>query len=194
MHIKDEYIRQEAQRVNRANKRDINKTIAKLKEDKSLHTAIRKRLGDTGWGWALAHVLPFVGFYYACSRRTIKPFLFCYPITVFLSLLFRSIFPSDYSTFTLDQLFILSLQPLLAKEGINEARNNAKKCLSIFDASKDTYRQALKANPSEALQVEEDPALPLNIEYRLKELSSLKEHGLISDEEYLTLREKALGL
>ena len=34
------------------------------------------RQKDIGWGYALAHWVPFVFLYYAITRRTITPFLF----------------------------------------------------------------------------------------------------------------------
>ena len=33
------------------------------------------RQQDTGWGRAIAHLIPFYGLYYACQRRTITPLL-----------------------------------------------------------------------------------------------------------------------
>ena len=53
----------------------------------------------------------------------------------------------------------------------------------------------VKARPVEQLEkVEEIPATSPSTESRLEELQSMKEKGLISQEEYDTLREKALGL
>ena len=37
--------------------------------------AFKLRQLDTGWGWSFAHLLPFMGLYYAYSRRTITPML-----------------------------------------------------------------------------------------------------------------------
>ena len=33
----------------------------------------QNRQKDVGWGYAVAHVVPFVGLYYAINRRTITP-------------------------------------------------------------------------------------------------------------------------
>ena len=53
----------------------------------------------------------------------------------------------------------------------------------------------VKAKPVEQLEkVEEKPATSPSTESRLAELLSMKEKGLISQEEYDTLRKKALGL
>ena len=53
----------------------------------------------------------------------------------------------------------------------------------------------VKARPVEQLEkVEEIPATSPSTESRLEELLSMKEKGLISQEEYDTLRKKALGL
>ena len=53
----------------------------------------------------------------------------------------------------------------------------------------------IKTRPVEQLEkIEEKPAAPPSTESRLEELVSMKEKGLISQEEYETLRKKALGL
>ena len=53
----------------------------------------------------------------------------------------------------------------------------------------------MKTRPVEQLEkIEEKPAAPPSTESRLEELVSMKEKGLISQEEYETLRKKALGL
>ena len=53
----------------------------------------------------------------------------------------------------------------------------------------------VKAKPVEQLEkIEEKPAASPSTETRLEELASMKEKGLISQEEYETLRRKALGL
>ena len=38
----------------------------------------QNRQKDVGWGYAIAHIVPFVGLYYAITRRTITPFLFAF--------------------------------------------------------------------------------------------------------------------
>ena len=43
-------------------------------------------------------------------------------------------------------------------------------------------------------EIKEEPALPQSTETRLEELASMRDKGLISAEEYETLRKKALGL
>ena len=53
----------------------------------------------------------------------------------------------------------------------------------------------VKARPVEELEkLEETPAASSSTETRLEELVSMKEKGLISQEEYETLRKKTLGL
>ena len=53
----------------------------------------------------------------------------------------------------------------------------------------------MKVRPVEQLEkIEEKPAASPSTETRLEELASMKEKGLISQEEYETLRKKALGL
>ena len=38
----------------------------------------QNRQKDVGWGYAIAHIVPFVGLYYAITRRTITPLLFAF--------------------------------------------------------------------------------------------------------------------
>ena len=38
----------------------------------------KNRQKDIGWGYAIAHIVPFVGLYYAITRRTITPLLFAF--------------------------------------------------------------------------------------------------------------------
>jgi len=53
----------------------------------------------------------------------------------------------------------------------------------------------MKVRPVEQLEkIEEKPAASPSTETRLEELAAMKEKGLISQEEYETLRKKALGL
>ena len=53
----------------------------------------------------------------------------------------------------------------------------------------------MKSRPVEQLEkIMEKPAPSSSTESRLKELIAMKEKGLISDEEYDTLRKKTLGL
>ena len=72
------------------------------------------RQKDNGWGFALAHIIPFVWIYYAASRRTITPALF-----VFIgSLIIGCLAPEGKVT---PLAFIAT--PFLTKAGIIKAKN-----------------------------------------------------------------------
>ena len=72
------------------------------------------RQKDNGWGYALAHIIPFVWIYYAASRRTITPALFVF-FGAFIIGLFT---PEDKAT-----TFAFITTPFLAKAGIVKAKN-----------------------------------------------------------------------
>ena len=44
-------------------------------KNSNLTKAFQLRQQDIGWGYAFAHLIPFVGIFYAFSRKTITPFL-----------------------------------------------------------------------------------------------------------------------
>ena len=72
------------------------------------------RQKDKGWGYAVAHIIPFVWIYYAASRRTITPALF-----VFLGAFIIGLFtPEEKAT-----PFAFIATPFLAKAGIVKAKN-----------------------------------------------------------------------
>ena len=194
-------------KINRR-ERSIKETIDKLKEDPPLLLAFKKRLGDTGWGWATAHIVPFVGIYYAFSRRTVTPFLYSYLAALGISITCGFLFGSNIFAVTASQLLIFCLEPLLAKLGIDQAREYAKQCLkkaenltaSIEEGSTETFddqkvtRQSLPLQTSpvnrEIIKKEELDEM----ESSLKKLKEMRESGLISEEEYQAMRKKNLGL
>ena len=72
------------------------------------------RQKDKGWGYAVAHIVPFVWIYYAASRRTITPALFVF-FGAFIIGLFT---PEEKAT-----PFAFIATPFLAKAGIVKAKN-----------------------------------------------------------------------
>ena len=86
------------------------------------------RQKDTGWGYAFAHLLPFVGLYYAITRRTITPALYNILGVIILS------FTYGLVHYTLDpnvkdedleaggSLIGLVSTPFLVKKGIEKAK------------------------------------------------------------------------
>ena len=94
--------------------------------------AFKLRQLDTGWGWSFAHLLPFVGLYYACSRRTITPFLYAFLsnilIGVALGLSGAVDAEEDGAMLT---LLNFATVPVFVKCGQNDARKHAAKKLGI---------------------------------------------------------------
>jgi len=126
--------------------RDINSNLLIRIDNKSMQEelifginyetkiAYERRLKDTGWGYAFAHLIPFFGLYYAIDRRTISPIFYIATGTfIYFSFIYllNTLFPSVdiflkkilYSYFF---LFLMPLEIYLAKLGIKEARDYAK--------------------------------------------------------------------
>ena len=92
----------------------------------------QNRQKDVGWGYAIAHIVPFVGLYYAITRRTITPFLFAFlgnlAIGFTYGLIVAIIFP-NYDEEKLENsatLIGLVTAPILTKKGIEKARKYGK--------------------------------------------------------------------
>ncbi len=92
----------------------------------------QNRQKDIGWGYAIAHIVPFVGIYYAITRRTITPLLFTvlgnFAIGFTYGFIFAIINP-NYNEKELENsatLIGLVTAPLLAKQGIEKARKYGK--------------------------------------------------------------------
>ena len=82
------------------------------------------RQEDTGWGRALAHMLPVYPLIYGLQRNTYTPLLHCMLGNFFLGVLFVLATPTmaenkqeQYAT-----LLSFAATPLLAKKGIEQAR------------------------------------------------------------------------
>ena len=95
------------------------------------------RQKDIGWGYALAHWLPFVFLYYAITRRTITPFLFSllggFSIDLLTSLVldFSKANITDEETEGFVSLALVIANPFLTKKGIDQSREFAKRKLDL---------------------------------------------------------------
>ena len=56
--------------------------------DSTRELVFKRRQSDSGWGWAFAYLIPFVGFYHAWTRRTITPFAFYLGICIVTGFVF----------------------------------------------------------------------------------------------------------
>ncbi len=94
------------------------------------------RQKDTGWGYAFAHLLPFIWIYYAITRRTITPFFYqiCGAFAIGLSIGFVSVMVNpnvDEETIeNLGTIGALIGSSLLVKKGIDQSRLFAKNKLN----------------------------------------------------------------
>ena len=94
------------------------------------------RQKDTGWGYAFAHLLPFVWIYYAITRRTITPFLyqFCGAFAIGFSIGFFSVIVNpnvdEESIENIGTIGAFIGSPLLVKKGIIQSRLFAKNKLN----------------------------------------------------------------
>ena len=86
------------------------------------------RQKDTGWGYACAHLLPFVGLYYAITRRTITPALYNLLGVIILSFSYGGVHYTidpnvkDEDLETGGRLIGLVSTPFLVKKGIEKAQ------------------------------------------------------------------------
>ena len=86
------------------------------------------RQKDTDWGYAFAHLIPFVGIYYAITRRTITPILYnligSFAIGLCFGVFYAAINPNvkDKDLETGGSILGLISTPLLIKNGIEKAR------------------------------------------------------------------------
>ena len=103
--------------------------------------AFQRRQQDQGWGYAVGQILTPIGLYYAITRRTLTPIAY----DVIGSLLIGFFVPTAYSyfapTLSIEQITVVSwlasitATPLLAKTGIDNARDFAKQQLESNNIS-----------------------------------------------------------
>ena len=95
----------------------------------------QNRQKDIGWGYAIAHIVPFVGLYYAITRRTITPLLFAFLGNFAIGFVYGlivAIINPNYDEKKLENsatLIGLVTAPILAKKGIEKARKEGQKRL-----------------------------------------------------------------
>ena len=96
----------------------------------------QNRQKDIGWGYALAHIVPFVGIYYAFTRRTITPLLYYFLGNLAIGFTYGFIIGLIYPNYDEKKLensatlIGLVTTPILAKKGIDKARNYVKNQLN----------------------------------------------------------------
>ena len=86
------------------------------------------RQQDTGWGRAIAHIIPGYGLYYACQRRTLTPLLINLVGGFSLGLIVGLVGAnaSEAQKETAGLLLGITATPFLTKKGIDMARKDGE--------------------------------------------------------------------
>ena len=111
------------------------KRIKKNTKNSNLIKAFKLRQQDTGWGYAFAHLIPFVGIFYAFSRKTITPLFIGIGVNLsirFLIVILMLASGEEEANFFLRYLTFVTT-PVAAKVGITKARTYAKKRLDEIE-------------------------------------------------------------
>ena len=100
-------------------------------ENKNLIEAFKRRQKDKSWGYAFAHLIPFVSIFYAFSRRTITPIIIAILVNASMGFCVGFLFylEDDETLSNIVTMLSLITTPLAVKYGISKARNYAKKRL-----------------------------------------------------------------
>ena len=110
-------------------------TIKKNTKNSNLTKAFQLRQQDIGWGYAFAHLIPFVGIFYAFSRKTITPLFIGIGVNLsvrFLVVILMLASGEEEANFFLRYLTFVTT-PVAAKVGIIKARTYAKKRLDEIE-------------------------------------------------------------
>ena len=139
------YYRQPTNSVNKDKKSSntsSNKTTSKSlttnkknTKNSNLTKAFYLRQQDIGWGYAFAHLIPFVGIFYAFSRKTITPLFIGIGVNLsirFLVVILMLASGEEEATFFY-QLSQFVTTPIAVKVGITKARIYAKKRLDEIE-------------------------------------------------------------
>ncbi len=97
-------------------------------ENKNLINAFKLRQKDNSWGYAIAHLIPFVSIFYAFSRRTITPIIIAIVVNFSMAFCVGFLFylEDDETLSNIVTMLSLITTPLSVKYGISKARNYAK--------------------------------------------------------------------
>ena len=109
----------------------INEEYSTTYKNKNLIEAFKRRQKDLGWGYAFAHLIPFVSLFYAFSRRTITPIIIAVAVNASMGFCVGFLFYLEDDETLTNIVTTLSLitTPLSVKYGISKARNYANKRL-----------------------------------------------------------------
>ena len=112
-----------------------NRNETRNTKNRSLTKAFQLRQQDIGWGYAFAHLIPFVGIFYAFSRKTITPLFIGIGVNLsirFLVVILMLASGEEEANFFLRYLTFVTT-PVAVKVGITKARTYAKKRLDEIE-------------------------------------------------------------
>ncbi len=127
--------------------------------------AFRLRLKDTGWGYSFAsYLIPFVGIYYAVTRKTITPFVFVvvgeliFFVVLFIagSILMAISEGLGSIFFALGYLISFALGIYLVKLGINQSRIYAKSRLRSIEKSSEETENLVDSKLDNKINLDSD--------------------------------------
>ena len=104
-------------------------------KNSNLIKAFQLRQKDIGWGYAFAHLIPFVGIFYAFSRKTITPLLISIGVNLsirFLVVIFMLASGEEEANIFVRYLTFVTT-PVAVKVGITKAQTYAKKRLDEIE-------------------------------------------------------------
>ena len=93
----------------------------------SRQQALINRQKDKGWGYAIAHLFPFVPVYYAWKRRTLTPLAYAILTNLVIVLVYSDVLtPKTREKEGIADLILSAIfTPIVVKEGIRSARNES---------------------------------------------------------------------
>ncbi len=166
----------------------------------SLIYAFKLRQRDVGWGYALAHLIPFVGLFYAFSRKTVTPILYQMAsglVFAFLSIAFTLNSQDPSSIVSVVQILSFISTPILSKIGIDNARKYAGYKLQNLEeiSPSDSYNETVKETKIKSkIKSIDNNNQDRGIEFELNKVKDLLDRGVISESEYQAMRKKVLGI
>ena len=115
----------------KSNGLSLNEGYSTTYKNKNLIEAFKRRQKDKSWGFAIAHLIPFVSIFYAFSRRTITPIIIAIAVNASMGFCVGFLFylEDDETLSNIVTMLSLITTPLSVKYGISKARNYAKKRL-----------------------------------------------------------------
>ncbi len=174
----------------------INPEIKTLDEFQNIDERSKiffRRLKDTGWRWSFfGGFIPFLSLYYAISRRTITPILYELIALFTYNNIFNNAGTVNYLHYTIIAIIIL---PLANHAGIKRSRKFAMEELINHEYTRTRNITSWQKFIFRCISKFRNPFDQINkTEFKLKKIKSMHKRGIISKEEYQSIRKKTLGI